>query len=45
MPPQKDAIKFVVVFSVLYSRDQLSNEDDDGSENAAKKIDLRSFKL
>ena len=45
MPPQKDAIKFVVVFSDLYSREQLSNDDDDVSENVAKKIDLRSFKL
>ena len=31
--------------SLLLSLGTLSNDDDDGSENVAKKMNLRSFKL
>ena len=31
--------------SILAKRDLISNDEDDGSENVAKKMNLRSFKL
>ena len=52
LPPKKDAYisEIVTMWLALYGRPilligTLSKDDDNGSENAGKKINLRSFKL